>query len=305
MPSLLPLNNAIAQNSLDFNNQNPTNKGGLLRYNINDYTRVNYGSVVEHFFTNADLNSVCIFSGDVNIILSSGYFSPAPLPGTEILFYSASGRIKLMPAGATLYSHVGNFTVPTKAGKIIYTSEGAWYFSSLNTDVFSPSVADCCIGGVTIYQVGNNNSESLDANVKIYADASVNVPFNGIVYDDSIITRYNVINGQASVIAECETAAPYNVEYTFYSSASTTATFYSKPDAGTPYDYISLLGNKFFTTAPNEGNPINSCWAIDVVAPSTPTTYYGDSTQYPANPVTFLNGYVIDYSGIPYMGITI
>jgi hypothetical protein len=310
MPSLVPLNNAIAQNSLDFNNANPTNKGGLFRYNINDYTRVNYGSVGQHSFTNADLNSVCIFSGDVDILLSAGYLNPAPLTGTEILFYSAVGRIKLVPSGSSLNSNVGNFTVPTKAGKIIYSSAAQWYFSSLNTDVFSPSVADCCIGGVTIYQVGNNNSWSLDADVKIYADANVTVPFNGIVYDDLSNTRYNVINGLASVITDCDAPTAYSTEYTFYTEdiiypgEVTPITFYSKPGAGTPYDYNSLLGDKFFTTTPNGGDPINSCWLNDRVAPDSRRTYYGDVEQYPANPVTFLNGYVIDYSGIPYMGLS-
>jgi hypothetical protein len=308
MPSLVPLNNAIAQNSLDFNNQNPTNKGGLLRYNINDYTRVNYGSVGQHSFTNADLNSVCIFSGDVDILLSAGYFSPAPLPGTEILFYSEAGRIKLVPAGVTLYSHVGNFTVPTKAGKIIYTSEGDWYFSSLNTDVFTLNVTDCCsISVVNIYQLGNNNSGGLDANVKIYADANVTVPFNGIVYDN-LSERYNVINGLASVITDCDTAVSYNVEYTFYTEDPiypgevTPIVFYSKPYAGTPNNYGTLVGNRFFTTIPTGGNPINSCYSNSTVAPGSPVSYYGDGTQYPANPVTFLNGYVINYAGIPYKG---
>jgi hypothetical protein len=306
MPSLVPLNNAIAQNSLDFNNQNPTNKGGLLRYNINDYTRANYGSVGQHSFTNADLNSVCIFSGDVDI--SAGYLNPAPLTGTEILFYSTSGRIKLDTSGFSLYSNVGNFTVPTKAGKIIYTSEGAWYFSSLNTDVFTPIVTDCCNITPTIYQVGNNNSGSLDANVKIYADANVTVPFNGIVYDNLADQRYNVINGQASAIAECETAAPYNAEYIFYTEdpiypgTVTQIAFYSKLYAGTPNNYGTLVGNRFFTTIPNGGTAINSCYSDATVAPGSSATYYGDGTQYPDNPVTFLNGYVINYEGIPYKG---
>jgi hypothetical protein len=309
MPSLVPLNNAIAQNSLDFNNQNPTNKGGLFRYNINNYTRVNYGSVGQHYFTNADLNSVCIFSGDVDILLSAGYLNPAPLTGTEILFYSTSGRIRIDTSGFSLYSNVGNFTVPTKAGKIIYTSEGDWYFSSLNTDVFTLNVTDCCsISAVNIYQVGNNNSGSLDANVKIYADASATVPFNGIVQDNLIFSRYNVINGQASAIAECETAAPYNVEYTFYTEDPiypgqvTPIAFYSKPYAGTPNNYGTLVGNRFFTTIPNGGTSINSCYSDATVAPGSSATYYGDGTQYPAYPVTFLNGYVINYEGIPYKG---
>jgi hypothetical protein len=309
MPSLVPLNNAIAQNSLDFNNQNPTNKGGLFRYNINNYTRANYGWVGQHSFTNADLNSVCIFSGDVDILLSAGYFSPAPLPGTEILFYSAAGRIKLVPAGVTLYSHVGNFTVPTKAGKIIYTSEGDWYFSSLNTDVFPLNVTDCCsISAFNIYQVGNNNSGSLDANVKIYADSGTTVPFNGIVQDNLSNTRYNVINGQASVITDCDTPAAYSTEYTFYTEdliypgEVTPITFYSKPYAGTPNNYGTLVGNRFFTTIPNGGTAIYSCWLTGRVAPDSGRTYYGDGTQYPANPVTFLNGYVINYEGIPYKG---
>jgi hypothetical protein len=307
MPSLVPLNNTIAQNSLDFNNQNPTNKGGLLRYKINDYTRVNYGSVGQHYFTNADLNSVCIFSGDVNIILSSGYLNPAPLTGSEILFYSAAGRIRLDTSGFSLYSNVGNFTVPTKAGKIIYTSGNTWYFSSLNTDVFTLNVTDCCsISAGNIYQVGNNNSGSLDANVKIYADANVTVPFNGIVYDN-LSERYNVINGLASVISDCDSPAYYNVEYTFYTEdiiypgEVTPITFYSKPGAGTPNNYGTLLGNKFFTTIPSE-NQIYSCYSYSTVAPGSSATYYGDGTQYPSSPVTFLNGYVIDYSGIPYMG---
>jgi hypothetical protein len=309
MPSLVPLNNAIAQNSLDFNNQNPTNKGGLFRYNINNYTRVNYGSVGQHSFTNADLNSVCIFSGDVDILLSAGYLNPAPLTGTEILFYSAAGRIKLVPSGFSLYSNVGNFTVPTKAGKIIYTSGNIWYFSSLNTDVFTPDVTDCCsISTGNIYQLGNNNSGSLDANVKIYADANATVPFNGIVQDNLSTTRYNVINGQASVITDCDTAVSYNVEYTFYTEDPiypgevTPIVFYSKPYAGTPNNYGTLVGNRFFTTIPNGGNAINSCYSYATVAPGSPVSYYGDSTQYPANPVTFLNGYVINYEGIPYKG---
>jgi hypothetical protein len=308
MPSLVPLNNAIAQNSVDFNNQNPTNKGGLFRYNINNYTRVNYGSVGQHSFTNADLNSVCIFSGDVDILLTAGNFIPEPLTGSEILFYSAAGRIRLDTSGVNFYSNVGNFTVPTKAGKIIYTSGNTWYFSSLNTDVFTLNVTDCCNITPTIYQVGNNNSGSLDANVKIYADSGTTIPFNGIVQDNLSNTRYNVINGQASAIAECETAAPYNVEYTFYTEdpiypgQTTPIAFYSKPGAGTPNNYGTLVGNRFFTTIPNGGNQINSCYSDATVAPGSSATYYGDGTQYPANPVTFLNGYVINYEGIPYKG---
>jgi len=306
MPSLVPLNNAIAQNSVDFNNQNPTNKGGLSRYKITNYGQLNYGAVSQHAFTNADLNSVCIFSGDVDITFQGFNFNPAPLPGAEILFYSTNGRIRLNDISALLYSNVGNFTVPTKAGKIIYTSAGKWYFSSLNTAVFSPILTDCCgVSPPVVYQVGNNNSGSLDPNIKLYVDPDATFAFNGIVYDTLDEQRYIVINGQATGdgMTVCDTPAVYSSEYTFYSSASTTATFYSLTGAFTPDNYYSLLGIKFFSSIPNEGNPINSCWATDVVAPGSPATYYGSTEQYPDNYVVFLNGYVIDYDGIPYKGL--
>ena len=306
MPSLVPLNNAIAQNSLDFNNQNPTNKGGLFRYNINNYGQLNYGAVSQHSFTNADLNSVCIFSGDVDIALAAFNFNLEPLPGAEILFYSTNGRIRIVETGALLYSNVGNFTVPTKAGKIIYTSAGKWYFSSLNTAVFSPIVTNCC--GSTppiVCQVGNDNAGSLDPNTKLYESADANFAFNGIVQDTLTSQYYDIKNGLAYSVTGCPATVAYSSEYTFYSSASTTATFYSLTGAFTPDNYLSLLGIKFFNAIPNEGNPINSCWANDLVAPGEPAIYYGSAEQYPSDPVTFLNGYVISYSGIPYKGIPI
>lgn len=301
MPSAVPLNNAIAQNSLDFNSQNPTNKGGLFRYKIN-----NYGAAGTHNFTNNDLNSVCIFSRDVTVTLNSANFTSAPPAGSEILFYSNNGYIRVNTVvGSTLYSTIGNFTVPGKAGKLIYTTANSWFFASLNATSFSTDYTDCCVNSSqAIYQVSNYSS--FDAAYKTYADAEVSVPFNGLtpiqISDDPVtISYYNIVNGQASSTGGCGTETPYDSAFTFYTNATTPVTLYSVGSYD-PSVYSNLLGKKFFTAIPNSGDPIYSCYSTDQVANGASAQYYGSTAQYPSDPVTFLNGYAINYNGIPYMG---
>lgn len=301
MPAAVPLNNAIAQNSLDFNNQNPTNKGGLFRYKINNYGALGLGAISQHAFTNADLNAVCLFTGDVNITFPPFNFNPAPLAGSEILFYSSNGRIKLEASGGNaLYSSIGNFTVPSKAGKLIYTANNTWFFSSLNTNSFGIYASNCCAGFTTVYQVGSNGSFNIGT--KVYTETAANYAFNGTIVYDAV--TYNVINGYASATGDCGSGDIYATPYTFYTDPETPVTFYSLT-GGSPDNYISLLGKKFFTLVPSGGNPIYACADNTVVAPSSPASYYGSTAQYPNYPVTFLDGYVIDFDGIPYIGIPV
>lgn len=304
MPAAVPLNNAIAQNSLDFNNQNPTNKGGLFRYKINNYESLGACAINQHTFTNADLNAVCIFTYDVNITIPPF----ATIPGSEILFYSPNGRIKLEASdGSTLYSNIGNFTVPGKAGKVIYTDSNNWFFSSLNTNSFATNYTDCCAQPNSIYQVGNNGD--LNTTIKVYTNAAADVAFNGTIILDNV-AQYDIVNGQASSVLLLCYANYYNTAYTFYTEdisypgEVTPITFYSLSSGITPSNYNSLLGKKFFTAAPEGGGtPVYDCYSSNAVAPGSIYSYYGSSMQYPSDPVKFLNGYVIDFNGIPYMGV--
>lgn len=306
MPSAVPLNNAIAQNSLDFNNQNPTNKGGLFRYKINNYESVSSGTISQYTFTNADLNAISVFTGDVNINITPF----AAHPGSEILFYSSNGRIKLEASGgSTLYSNIGNFTVPGKAGKLIYTDSNTWFFSSLNTNCYPTSFTDCCEQTRNIYQVGIGNNGNLNTAIKVYADLGADVAFNGLITLDIDAAQYDIINGQASAVTFGCYPASYDTAYTFYTEdviypgEVVPIIFYSLASGITPSNYSSLLGKPFFTdTVPSA---IYDCSSSNRVAPSSSASYYGSPEQYPNYPVTFLDGYVIGYDGIPYMGIPV
>ena len=297
MSSVVPFRNAVAQNSLDFNNKNPTNKGGLFRYKIN-----NYGAAGTHVFNVSDLNSICVFSGDVNVTLNPLNFSSLPPSGVEILFYSPNGRIRVDTAsGASLYTAFGNFTSPGKLGKLIYTSDNKWFFSSLSATPFSIAYTDCC-GSIsaTVYQVRSSvDAATFSPSRKTYADSDTTIPFNGIFQDPATSYYYNIVNGGSTPVASCDVPSAYSTPITFYTDATNTVTLYSSASLS-PSSYISLLGYKFFTT--DIGTPVYSCYSDNQVAPGSTVQYYGSTAQYPSDPVTFLNGYVINYNGIPYSG---
>jgi hypothetical protein len=281
MPSLVPLNNAIAQNSVDFNNQTPTNASGLFRYKVNQY------GTNTHTFSSSDLNAVCVFSGDTNVLLSSSNFAQLPPVGAEIVFYSTSGRVRLDTSGVSLYASIGNFTLgPNSIGKIIYKGNNEWFFASSNfTSVFY-SWTNCCEDFGELYQLRTPNNSALNSNQRAYVDSTLDKPFNGVAsYDGS---SYSAVNGYFSPGGCVPT--DYTTSYTFYSNASTPVTFYSVTGLS-PNIYTTLSGSKFFTSSVES---VYDCYSINMVASGSAVTYYGSTAQYPGSPLVFLNGYVVN-----------
>jgi hypothetical protein len=282
MPSLVPLNNAIAQNSVDFNNQTPTNAGGLFRYKVNQY------GTNTHTFSSSDLNAVCVFSGDANILLSSSNFAQLPPVGAEIVFYSTAGRVRLNTAGVSLYANIGNFTLgPNSIGKIIYKGNNEWFFASSNFTSIIYSWTNCCEDFGELYQLRTPNNAALNSNQRAYVDSTLDKPFNGITSYEG--AYYSVVNGYFSSTAGCSTK-DYTTSYTFYSNASTPVTFYSVTGLS-PNIYTTLSGSKFFTSSVAAEY---DCYSIDMVASGSAVTYYGSTAQYPGSPLVFLNGYVVN-----------
>jgi hypothetical protein len=283
MPSLVPLNNAIAQNSVDFNNQTPTNASGLFRYKVNQY------GTNTHTFSSSDLNAVCVFSGDVNVLLSSSNFAQLPPVGAEIVFYSTSGRVRLDTSGVSLYVSIGNFTLgPNSIGKIIYKGNNEWFFASSNFTAIGDSFPNCCANTEYLYQLRLPTDSVLNLNRRAYVDSTtLDKPFNGIVSYAG--AYYSVVNGYFSATAGCSTK-DYTTSYTFYSNASTPVTFYSVTGLS-PNIYTTLSGSKFFTSSVAAEY---DCYSIDMVAPGSAVTYYGSTAQYPGSPLVFLHGYVVN-----------
>lgn len=293
MPASVPLNNAVAQNTFDFNNQRATNASGLSRYKINEY------NTSARILNNADLNAVCVFSGNTTLTLGNN-FSPVPPVFSEIIFYSTNGYVRISSAvGTTVYSDTGLFIGKGKVGKLVYVTSNTWFFASVTSTVNSFNFTDCCSDIGDIYQIGQNPA-SLNTSAKAYTNASVNIPFNGSFQIGENI--YSVANGDLSIIGGC----PFNVyqtAYTFYTAGETgpdPVTLYSVSGL-TPSNYSTLLGKRFATSGQgSEESPIYDCALNDIVSPSTQNSYYGSTAQYASNSsATFLDGYVINYNGIP------
>jgi len=290
MPSSVPLTNAIAQNSVDFNNQTPTNASGLFRYKINNYSGT-------RTFTESDLNSVCIFNNVgniVNVTLSSSGFSEVPPVGAEIIFYSLTGNIKINTGGSAVLKYsVGNYTTGTAgAGKIIHKGNNVWYFASANASPQLYPWTNCCSESAELYQIAT--APGFSAARKSYTDSGATYPYNGTVYDGSLY--YRIVNGAVGTqYNNCaETTRNYNTSYTFYDSPD--------PIYGTYVNLVSVaglsiaapedfLGYKFFTEA--VGNQYD-CYTAN----QANTTYYTNNNT-PCYAVTFTNGYVTSYSYQP------
>jgi hypothetical protein len=287
MSSLVPLNSAIAQSSVDFNNQTPTDAVGLFRYKINNYTG-------DRTLNGDDINSVCIFSGDTILSLTTGFTNLKV--NSEIIFYSVNGYVRVQPGvGVNLYSTNGYYTKGpsisgglSSVGKLICIGTNTWCLAGYNEDYSSYSWTDCCGYLPEVWQVAATNTFHLDA--RVYADSGLTTPFNGVVDAGSGLS-YNVINGWPGATASC-TAYAYSTSYTFYTGGGTAdaVTFYSVAGL-TPSDYSSLLGKKFFTAAQGTQFP---CYDTSEVSDGTATSYYGSTAQYPASPANFKDGYVIN-----------
>jgi hypothetical protein len=290
MPSSVPLTNAIAQNTVDFNNQTPTNASGLFRYKINNYTG-------QGTFTDVDLNSVCIFNNVgniVNVTLSSSGFSVVPPVGAEIIFYSLTGNIRLNTGGSAVLNYsVGNYTTQTAgAGKIIHKGNHVWYFASANASPQQYSWTNCCSESAELYQIAT--VPGFNSSLKSYTDSGAASPYNGTVYDGSLY--YRIVNGvYVSTSPDCaSTTLNYNTSYTFYDSPD--------PIYGTYVNLVSvagltesqpntLIGYKFFTQA--VGNQ------YDCYGPNTVNGAYYTNNNTPYYAVTFTNGYLTSYSYSP------
>jgi hypothetical protein len=292
MPSLVPLNNAIAQSRVDFNNQTPSNAGGLFRYKINNY------GFTAHTFNSNDLNAVCIFARDVSPVmpLASSFSAPPPI-GSEILFYSTSGYVRLVPesAGVDLYCSVGNYTLgPNFIGKIIYKGNDDWFFASANFTSYSYSWDNCCGEfGVNLLQIKTVNDENIFSTAqRSYVDTDLTIPFNGTVYAVEATTYYNIANGyNVGSVGSCVNYS-YSTPYTFFTGADPDAdavTFYSVADL-TITDTASLAGKKFFTS---DVGAQADCYTSDMVSPGAETSYYSSTASYPGSPLGFRDGYLV------------
>lgn len=305
MSSSVPLINAVAQNTVDFNNQTPSNAGGLFRYKIKS---IGYPSEGVYYLQPEDLNSVLIFSGNVTLYLDSNSFSASGLPpvGSEVFFYSINGappnRVYVETSGFNLYYYVGPYLQSSNDnGKIIYTGENAWTFASLNYNFQPISSIDCCSANNTLYQIALPGA-TYNTSFKAYFEDSLQYPYNGVFFDNT--NYYKIVNGyQDTILSEgcSETLSSYATPYSFYNAAEEEVVLYSTNSNYDPSNYTGLLGAKFFTSWQNAGNPIYSCYTdSSLVGYGTPVAYYGSLAQVAAGtPVTFYYGYVVDYLGIP------
>jgi len=290
MSSFLPLNNALAQNSVDFNSQTPTNSSGLFRYKVN--TRNN-----NYTFTSTDFNSVCIFnSGGLGglTLATLNSFSPAPPVGTEIIFYSTTGSVQIAGTGtATLNSTTGRFTTGINApGKIIHRGNNVWYFASLSATFYSYNWANCCGASVGLYQIGTASNSNFNPSAFSYTDGNFNIPFNGIVYYETGGGYYydKVVNGLVTGSSNCATST-FSTSYTYYTNTDPqdpqTVFIYSVSGLNRAQPE-TLLGYSFFSA---DVGVRQECYSSNRVSG---VTYY-------INPgggasITFYNGYVVSYT---------
>jgi hypothetical protein len=303
MPSFLPLNNAVAQNSVDFNNQTPTNANALFRYKVNNRNN-------NYYFTASDLNGVCIFNsggtaaGSVNnVFLNSNSFSPVPPVGAEIIFYSTTNHINIrLENQAVLRNAKGTLTSgANKVGKIIHVGANVWYFSSAAYRAVEIGLGDCCNGSPYLYQVSAPDTTiSFNSSFLSYTNDSLNALYNGTVSaqvpdtDPQEYTYYKIVNGKvASSGSEC-TPENFNTGYNFFDSpdpiygAPVTLYSVSGLSLDPPED---LLGYKFFTQ--DVGSQYD-CYTAN----QANTTYYTNDVA-PYYSITFTNGYVTSYSYTP------
>lgn len=284
MPSSTPLNNAILQSSIDFNNQTVANAAGLSRYAINNYGATNV------VLSNADLDAVCIFSGNRHIDLPPGLSAAT---GAEIILYSTNGFIRIDPdPSVTVYRERGLFSLGAGiALKLINAGSDTWLLSVANFNSSAYQYTDCCYANPTVYQL--RISDTFDYNIPTYADADLTIPFNGTVIiesgDPPAYYYYATVNGVSSEIFGCA-SLDYTTAYTLYDGASTPLTVYSV--SGIDVNSAnSIYGHKFFTVAP--GWEVPSCTETDQLAPGASAVYYGSTAGIPGSPLVFLNGYLI------------
>lgn len=284
MSSHTPLNNAILQSSIDFNNQTVANAAGLSRYTIHNYGATNV------VLSENDLNAVCIFSGNRHIDLPSGLSAAM---GAEIILYSTDGFIRLDPdVGTTVYRERGLFSLGAGiALKLINAGTNEWILSGANFNSSAYAYTDCCSASETVYQL--RMTDTFDYTINTYTDPELLIPFNGTVIttsgDPPASYYYNVINGVSSEIFGCD-AEEYTTEYTLYNGAATPTTVYSVSGIDVT-SAPSIYGHKFFTVAP--GGFVSSCTETNQLASGASATYYGSTAGIPGSPLVFLNGYLI------------
>lgn len=294
MPSLVPLNNAVAQSSVDFNNQTPSNASGLFRYKVNDRTASS-----SWVFNDSDLNSVCIFSKSL-VTVGLATFSSTPPIGTEIIFYSTGGAVYIYGyGGATLITSKGPYTVPLSGvGKITHIGSNVWVFSSANSAQKSYTWSSCCGGSQSFYYIeGSTPFTSVSASPsRFYTSSGLNIPFNGTILNPVDGLYYNMVNGYwdtGTPAGSCPILV-YSSSYTFYTGPDPIydppVTLYSVGalDINNP---AYLKGHKFFTTS--VGNQYD-CYTTDVVSPGTLTVYYPSLALAPSTPIIFQDGYVVN-----------
>jgi hypothetical protein len=289
MSSLVPLNNAYAQNTVNFNSQTPSNAGGLFRYKVNTYAGAS------HTFDVSDLNAVCVFEKDTTLLISTANFSSTPPVGTEILFYSAAGYVKLTTSGASLYSSDGVYTLgPNWLGKIIYKGGNIWFFASANFDAYAYNWTDSCEHATAVYQI----KDASDSNVYVstqrsYTDNTATIPYNGVVYSSDESLYFSIANGYAVGSSGAENTNNYTTTYTLYTGPDAigdAVSLYSVNGLSTSV-ISSLAGAKFFTS--NVGSQY-ACYSTNTVSPGATADFYSATAYYPTYPIIFKDGYVIN-----------
>ena len=190
MTSSVPLINAVAQNTVDFNNQTPSNAGGLFRYKIKNIGAPTGGS---YSLLPSDLNSVLIFSGDVTLYADLNSFGGSGPPvGSEVFFYSSGvtsvGQIQVVAQNCILTAENGPFLQSlSDTGRLIYMGldnigSKTWVFASKNYNFQVIDFTNCCVEEAQYaWQIALPGA-SYDSSFKAYVDASFSYPYNGEVY---------------------------------------------------------------------------------------------------------------------------
>jgi len=292
MPSLVPLNNAIAQSSVDFNNQTPANAGGLFRYKINNYSG-------NRTLNSDDINAVCVCTHNTVLLLTTSFTNLKV--NSEIIFYSSNGYVRVQPSvGVNLYFTDGYYTKgPSSTGgvssvsKLIYAGSNNWFLAGYNMSPSEYTWTNCCSSSSTLYQL--KTSSAYDINARAYTNSDLTIPYNGIVSLEAESTTYyyKLINGWPTSGTGCVTDT-YSTPYTFYTGADPVedAVIFYSVSGLTPSSYSTLLGNKFFTA---DVGAQHDCYTTDMVSPGTQTSYYGSTAQYgSSSPAIFKDGYVVN-----------
>jgi hypothetical protein len=287
MAGLVPLQNAVVETSIDFNNKRVSNNAGFHRYNVLASADTYYTA------TASDFNSVIVFSGNVTVEINTGATGSLNY-GAELILISNTGRVKVLDSD-TRFSQG-----PTKAIKLIYTGPGMtgkpykFLYTGAVASVYTISYTDCCNSSANVYQLLRSNAVGFEYDKLIYKDTECTILFNGTMTNGG--SWYSVVSGVAGPGSFC-VPNDYTSVYSY---------FYTNPALSDPYP-ISLssvgglssgnspsafTGNKFFDA------PLTAldCFNTGAV---TATYYYsksgGDGSVYLCN---FAAGYLLSWSQV-------